>query len=373
MYSPNAELLSARRRGQPFGDAEGPEDGDDPALGELLDRLGRGVRLALRIDDLHLHLAAGLQVQGEGDPVERLIRESFQVSRQRQHDADEIGAHAAPLRGLLHGAGALRVRALRLGGEHVARQVGRVGAVAHVKLDARQLESGRGPGGRSAIQIGDEPGDVLRGGRLEGMLEILAPRLPFRRRRRLEHARRPAHRLSPLAIARIRLGQGGRRLVLFPVAHLGGIDRRQRRCGLPQLRLDGGQLDHGRVAEGRRRTLFEELLQRRLRFLQLAGLGQRLAAAEERLVEQSAVSVALREGAELLGRRVIPALVIGGLRGIEFGPGSLLVRHLLPVDPHRARRSTGEEEQQQDRGHPLHGELPCTAFCRHPLLHNSWT
>ena len=119
----NAELLSARRRGQPFGDAEGPEDGDDPALGKLLDRLGRGVRLALRVDDLHLHLAAALQVEGEGDAVERLIRESLQVSRQRQDDADEIGAHSAPLRGLLHCAGAVRVRALRLRGEHVARQV----------------------------------------------------------------------------------------------------------------------------------------------------------------------------------------------------------------------------------------------------------
>jgi len=82
---------------------------------------------------------------------------------------------------------------------------------------------------------------------------------------------------------------------------------------------------------------------------------------------------ALREGAELLRRSVIAALVIGGLRDVEFGPGSLLVRHVLPVDPDRARGSAGEEEQQQDRGHPLHGELPCTAFLCHPLLHNSWT
>ena len=142
---------------------------------------------------------------------------------------------------------------------------------------------------------------------------------------------------------------------------------------MPQLRLDGGQLDHGRVPERRRRALVEELLQRRLCLLQLARFGQRLAAAEDRFVEQLAVAVALREGAELLRRSVIAALVIGGLRDVEFGPGSLLVRHVLPVDPDRARGSAGEEEQQQDRGHPLHGELPCTAFLCHPLLHNSWT
>src|SRR5436189_1956389 len=98
----------------------------------------------------------------------------------------------------------------------------------------------------------------------------------------------------------VRLGESGRSLVLFPVAHLRGVDRRQRRCGLPQLRLDGGQLDHGRVPERRRRALVEELLQRRLCLLQLARFGQRLAAAEDRFVEQLAVAVALREGAELL-------------------------------------------------------------------------
>ena len=360
----HAQLLRARRGGEPFGDAERPEDGDGSLLRELLDGVCGDVRLALGIHHLHLHLAASLQIESQGDSIQRLVGESLQVSGEGQHDADEIRPQRGALRRLLHRASAIGIRALTGGGEDVAGEVLCVGAVAGVELDARELERRGRPGRGLAVQFGDELGDVRRRRGFHRPLVLLQARFPLRAARRLERPRSPAHRFRPLSVARIRLRKRRGCQVLVLLAHLRGIHRGKRGSGLSEPRLDRRQLDDRGVLEGRGRPAFQEVLQRDLRFLQLVRFRERLTVAEEGLVEQIAVPVALDEAGELLRREVVLAGVERRLGGAELDAGSLLVRNLAPVDHHGARGRAGEQ-QQQDRGRPLHGDVPCTAFRSH--------
>jgi len=161
-----------------------------------------------------------------------------------------------------------------------------------------------------------------------------------------------------------KIGESGRGLVLLLLAQTGGVQLRRRRTRLAHLALDRGELHRGGVLEGRPRPLVEEVLQQRLRLLQLPCPGQRLGAPEQRLVDQLAVAVALHEGGKSLGRGLVLALVQRGLRRLELGPSGFLVGHLAPVHHHGAGGAAGEQHEQDGRNdvHPLHGEVPCTAF-----------
>ena len=236
------DLLRAHRGRRALGEPDRSEDDDGPVLRQVVDRLRRSFRFPAGILHRHLHSAAVLQVDGEGERVEDLVAEGLEIAGQGQRDPDQGRLHVRR-----RGDGELNgLRAFGDGsgvhlGKDLPRQIVGVGAVAGVELDAGQGQRRRRPGGALAIEIRHQPRKARTGHRLEGALVVGEARRPILRRgRRLERAGREGRRLALGAGARVCLRDLLRALALLRLAHL--LDRGAHRLGgfffLPLLRLD---------------------------------------------------------------------------------------------------------------------------------------